>query len=65
VAVREEQGIERTRPVIDRWAPLYHVRGDAPPLLIVTGDRELELLGRYEENAYLLQFMNRLHITGK
>jgi hypothetical protein len=34
------------------------VREDAPPLLIVTGDRELELLGRYEENAYLWRMMN-------
>lgn len=57
VAVREEQGIERTRPVIDRYAPLFHVRADAPPLLIVTGDRELELLGRYEENAYFARMM--------
>ncbi|MCK7529150.1 MAG: hypothetical protein MZV64_72150 [Ignavibacteriales bacterium] len=31
---------------------LYHVRKDAPPLILITGDRELELLGRYEENAY-------------
>jgi hypothetical protein len=30
----------------------------APPLLIVTGDRELELLGRFEENAYLVRMMN-------
>jgi acetyl esterase/lipase len=57
VTVREEQGIERTRPVIDRFAPLYHVRADAPPLMIVTGDRELELLGRYEENAYFERMM--------
>jgi hypothetical protein len=34
-------------------APLYHVRKDAPPLLLITGDRDLELLGRYQENAYL------------
>ena len=32
-------------------APLFHVRADAPALTIITGDRELELLGRYEENA--------------
>ena len=55
--VREERGIEGTRPVIDDLAPLYHVRADAPPLLLITGDRELELLGRYEENAYLMRMM--------
>jgi acetyl esterase/lipase len=57
VAVREEQGIGRTHPIIDRFAPLYHVRADAPPLMIVTGDRDLELLGRYEENAYFARMM--------
>lgn len=51
--VRAERGIADTRPVIDDLAPLYHVRADAPPLLLVTGDRNQELLGRYEENAYL------------
>ena len=38
-------------------APLFHVRADAPPMLLITGDRELELLGRYEENAYLWRMM--------
>ena len=38
-------------------APLYHVRKDAPPLLLITGDREMEMLGRYEENAYLMRMM--------
>lgn len=57
VAVREEQGGNRTKPVVDRYAPLYHVRKDAPPLLMTTGDRELELLGRYEENAYFERMM--------
>jgi hypothetical protein len=38
-------------------APLYHVRKDAPPLVLITGDRDLELLGRYEENAYLWRMM--------
>ena len=39
--VRAERGIEGARPIIDELAPLYHVRADAPPLLIKTGDREL------------------------
>ena len=54
---REEQGIPEQQPIIDRFAPLYHVRGDAPPLMLITGDRDLELLGRYEENAYLERMM--------
>lgn len=59
--VREEKGIKDTQPLIDNLAPLYHVRNDAPPLLLITGDRELELLGRYEENAYMMRMMK---ITG-
>lgn len=55
--VREEQGISKTVPVVDQLAPLHHVRGDAPPMLLVTGDRELELLGRYEETAYLWRML--------
>ncbi|MBK3515894.1 alpha/beta hydrolase [Carboxylicivirga marina] len=55
--VRKERGIEGTQPIIDDLAPLYHVRVDAPPLLLITGDRELELLGRYEENAYMMRMM--------
>lgn len=55
--VREERGIEGTQPLIDELAPLYHVRPDAPPLLLITGDREKELLGRYEENAYMMRMM--------
>ena len=55
--IRKERGIPDTQPVIDELAPLYHVRADAPPLLLITGDRELEMLGRYEENAYLMRMM--------
>jgi len=55
--IRKERGIEGTQPVVDDLAPLFHVRKDAPPLLLITGDREMEMLGRYEENAYLMRMM--------
>lgn len=55
--IRKEQGIEGTQPVIDKYAPLSHVRKDAPPILLITGDRELEMLGRYEENAYMWRML--------
>lgn len=55
--IRQEQGIKNTQPTIDEFAPLYFIRPDAPPMLLITGDRELELLGRYEENAYLMRMM--------
>ncbi len=55
--IRKERGLNETQPVIDDLAPLFHVRPDAPPLLLITGDRELELLGRYEENAFMMRMM--------
>jgi len=55
--VRKERGIAGEQPIIDDLAPLFHVRADAPPLLLITGDRNKELLGRYEENAYLMRMM--------
>ncbi|MAB60963.1 MAG: lipase [Verrucomicrobiales bacterium] len=54
---REEKNISDKQPIIDKFAPLYHVRKDAPPLILITGDKELELLGRFEENAYLARMM--------
>ena len=56
-AIREERGIKREQPIVDEFAPLFFVRADASPLILITGDRELELLGRYEENAYLMRMM--------
>jgi acetyl esterase/lipase len=55
--VRKEMGISGKQPIIDAMAPLYYVRADAPPMLIITGDRELEMLGRYEENAYMMRML--------
>jgi len=54
---RRSRGIPDRQPVVDSLAPLYHVRGDAPPILILSGDREMEMLGRYEENAYLWRML--------
>ncbi|SFU27436.1 Acetyl esterase/lipase [Pustulibacterium marinum] len=54
---RKEQGIAGTQPIIDKYAPLFHVRKDAPPILLITGGREVEMLGRYEENAYFYRMM--------
>ena len=55
--VRKERGIDGKQPILDDMAPLFHVRKDASPLLLITGDRELEMLGRYEENAYMWRMM--------
>ncbi len=55
--IRKESGMAETQPLIDAFAPLFHVRADAPPLVLFTGDREMEMLGRYEENAYWARMM--------
>jgi len=55
--VREERGIDGKQVVVDKYAPLHHIRIDSPPYIIITGDREEELLGRYEENAYMYRMM--------
>lgn len=54
---RKMNGIPNLQPTVDKYAPLFHVRPDAPPLVLITGDREMELFGRYEENAYLWRMM--------
>lgn len=54
---RKEKGIDELDARIDEMAPLYFIRSDASPLLLITGDREKELLGRYEENAYMWRMM--------
>ncbi len=54
---RQEKGIGELDARIDEYAPLHFIRADAPPLLLITGDREKELLGRYEENAYMARMM--------
>lgn len=59
--VRAERGIGNKTPIIDDLAPLNHVRKEAPPLLLITGDRDMEMLGRYEENAYLMRMMKVKH----
>lgn len=61
--VRKEQGVEpsKFRPTIDKYAPLYHVRPDTPPILCVTGGWEVDMLMRAEENLY---FVSMLKLVG-
>jgi len=55
--IRQERGLPEKVPIIDSFAPLNHIRPDAPPILLMTGDREMEMVGRYEENAYLMRML--------
>ena len=55
--VRDLNGLSPYQPLIDQYAPLSFARKDAPPYIIISGDREEELFGRYEENAYMWRLM--------
>lgn len=59
--VRADKGIGELTPYIDEYAPMFHIRKDAPPYVIISGDAEEELYGRYEENLYLWRM---LKLTG-
>ena len=59
--IRKQQNISPLQATIDQYAPLTYVRPDAPPIIIISGDRELELYGRYEEQAY---FWRMLKLVG-
>lgn len=54
---RKSRGISDLQPIIDEAAPLYYVRKDCPPVLLICADREREMLGRYEENAYMWRML--------
>ncbi len=51
--IRQERKLSFTTPIVDRYAPLNNVRKLATRLVLITGDRKLEQMGRYEENLYL------------
>ncbi len=50
-----KNAIGTLQPTIDKYKPIYYVRADASPMLLITGDREKELYGHYEEKAYWLK----------
>lgn len=55
--VRKMQGLSPLQVTIDEYAPIYWVRKDCPPFVLICGDREYELYGRYDENQYLARMM--------
>lgn len=55
--VRAERGDTEKRPVIDELAPLWYAGPNVPPLLLITGDREMDWPGRMEENQLLARTM--------
>jgi pimeloyl-ACP methyl ester carboxylesterase len=51
--IRKERGLPDGIPVIDEYAPMTHAARGGAPLILISGDRSLELLARYEENLHL------------
>lgn len=54
---RKMHGRGTLQPLVDEYAPLYWVRNLVPPMVLITRDRNMELFGRYEENAYLWRML--------
>lgn len=57
--IRKERRLPQDIPFIDVFAPIQHARKDTPPIYLITGDRELELSARYEENAHLAAILKK------
>ena len=58
--IRKERGLPFDLPIIDTYAPSNHARKDASPFVLITGDRDLEMSARYEENAHLAAVLKAL-----
>lgn len=58
--IRKERGLPSDLPIIDKYGPSNNVRKDASPMILITGDRKLEMLARYEENAHLYALLKAL-----
>lgn len=52
-----EKGVAVVSVNYRKICPFISCSKDAPPMLLITGNRELELLGRYEEVAYLFRML--------
>lgn len=62
--VNERRGIvsftSQPVPVIDEYAPLFHIHKNIPPVVLLTGDPAIEMPGRPEENKLLATLLTRV-----
>ncbi len=58
--IRKERSLPEGIPVIDQYAPCNKARKDTPPFVLITGDRNLEMADRYEENALLASVLKNI-----
>ncbi|MCI1779293.1 MAG: alpha/beta hydrolase [Bacteroidales bacterium] len=55
--IRKEYGGDMNIPMADDYAPIKHINTEIPPIVLITGDRKLEMTARYEENALLQAYL--------
>jgi acetyl esterase/lipase len=62
LTIRREQGKvpPENYPTLDHYAPLHHIRADAPPMICVTGDWDMDMAGRAQENHLLVALMKSI-----
>ena len=58
--IRKERSLPEGIPVIDQYAPCNKARKDTPPFVLITGDRNLEMADRYEEDALLASVLKNI-----
>lgn len=58
--IRKERGLPNGIPIIDEFAPVNKARKDTAPVVLITGDKNLEMADRYEENALLASVLNNI-----
>lgn len=61
--IRKERGLPAGVPIIDEYAPVNRARKDTAPIMMITGDRNLEMADRYEENALMASVLKNIGNT--
>lgn len=55
--IRQERSLDMELPIMDEYAPSNHARKGGAPIVLITGDRNYEMLARYEENLHLYSLL--------
>lgn len=58
--IRKERGLPNGIPIIDEYAPANKARKETAPIVLITGDRNLEMADRWEENALLASVLKNI-----
>ena len=58
--IRKERGLPDGIPIIDEYAPVNKARKNTAPIVLITGDKNLEMAERYEENALLASVLKSI-----